>query len=72
MLLVSFDIVSMFLNIDHVKGIQTVKITFDNREVRNHLQNIYRKLSIIKALEIRLHNNNYKPIKIICYRQMTH
>ena len=52
-ILVSFDIVNMFPNIDNIKGIKAVKLALQNRPSQKPSTEC-----IIEGLEICLYNNN--------------
>ena len=54
-ILVSFDIVNMFPNIDNIKGIEAVKLTLQNRPSQKPSTEC-----IIEGLEISLYNKNSK------------
>ena len=54
-ILVSFDIVNMFPNIDNIKGIEAVKLALQNRPSQKPSTEC-----IIEGLEICLYNNNSK------------
>ena len=54
-ILVSFDIVNMFPNIDNITGIEAVKLTLQNRPSQKPSTEC-----IIEGLEISLYNKNSK------------